>query len=53
VPNSEIEIVSRLQQATKIALAYKCVPEIAIISSMMIPPARSPKLSQGPFSMNA
>jgi hypothetical protein len=30
--------VSRLQQATKIALAYKCVPGIAIISSMMIPP---------------
>jgi hypothetical protein len=31
--------VSRLQQATKIALGYKCVPGIAIISAMMIPPS--------------
>jgi hypothetical protein len=39
--------VSRLQQRAKIALAHNCVPGIAIISAMMIPPQVVIDVAQG------
>jgi hypothetical protein len=43
--------VSGLQQAAKIALAHNCVPGIAIISAMMIPPSSGDRCRTGSKGM--